>query len=320
MVWPWLVSVPLFVACIDEDLSGCGADFRIDYNVRLTTNLHARLGLELGEAGEQAIAARIGQALSPVFAERASDVDLSFYEGGTLAHHEEHVMDASSASYTLYLPVADYRHAAVANAGTEPLVALEGGEAYATLGLRQDEADTLGTHTAGLFAARRTLGVQEAGQQFHVDLYMQNCAAVVVVDHNGHAPEELFGYLDGLACGFAVADSIYDFGRGSVVRASRTDDGGGRTALYAAAFPSRDVAVRDRRTDGDGIWRIHVYVKLDGRYTENILSVKEPLRAGALKIIKARIGDGGQVVTDAPDVGVSVKLDWKPGGDHDVEI
>ena len=316
-------------SCIDEDLSDCGADYGITYTLRLQTNLRAMLGDELPLPEEQAIAGRLEQALGGVFTDRAADIDLSFFTGGAVAHHEAHRMDASSASYTIYLPVADYDHAAVANAQAEPLVTIGGAGAYTTLRLDQQQADTIGSHTAGLFTATRDIVVADGtDQHFNVNLYMQNCAAAVVIDLNGHTPAAVTGCLSGLACGFSVADSTFDFSRQTVVRASRTDDGAGRIALYAAGFPSPSSSfLRGERAGGEASggeasspWLFRIYVTENGTTTESTLSVSEPLPAGGLKVIKARIGDGGQVVTDAPEVGVSVKLDWKPGGSHDVEM
>ena len=159
---------------------------------------------------------------------------------------------------------------------------------------------------------------------------MQNCAVALVIDLNGHQLTSIHGSLSGMASAFAVADSVYLFDRNTVVRASRLDDGQGRTALYAACFPSKDSQQASYETykpnkysapeASSSLWQMVVYTTENGRTTESTLSVSEPLRAGDIKVIKARIGDGGQVVTDAPGVGVSVKLDWKPGGDHDVEI
>ena len=148
---------------------------------------------------------------------------------------------------------------------------------------------------------------------------MQNCASAVVIDLNGHTPTAVTGCLSGLACGFSVADSTFDFSRQTVVRASRTDDGAGRIALYAAGFPSPSPQGRAGE-ETSPLWLFRIYVTENGTTTESTFSVSEPLPAGGLKVIKARIGDGGQVVTDAPEVGVSVKLDWKPGGSHDVEM
>ena len=325
-----VLALSALSSCINEDLSDCGTDFSLTYNVRLRTNLHTTLYGQLASPAEQAIAAGIEQALGGVFTDHAADLDLAFFTGQAPAHREAHAMDGSSARYTIYLPSADYNHAAVANAAAEPLVGMEGDEAYSTLCLRQADADTIGTHTVGVFAARRQLRVADAGGSFNVDLYMQNCAVALVIDLNGHQLTSIHGSLSGMASAFAVADSVYLFDRNTVVRASRLDDGQGRTALYAACFPSKDSQQASYETykpnkysapeASSSLWQMVVYTTENGRTTESTLSVSEPLRAGDIKVIKARIGDGGQVVTDAPGVGVSVKLVWKPGGDHDVEI
>lgn len=47
---------------------------------------------------------------------------------------------------------------------------------------------------------------------------------------------------------------------------------------------------------------------------------ENPLKAGEMQIIKVKLNDEGGVVTENPEVGVSVELDWKPGGDFDIEI
>lgn len=311
-----VVAAAVLASCIDEDLSGCGADYRIDYTVRLRTNLHDRISGELTAPAEQAIGREIETALGGVFTDVAHDVDLSFYTGHTLAHHEAHQTDASTSSFTVYLSVADYRHLALANCSAEPAVTVEGRDADVTMRLVQAAADTVDSHRAGLFAARLPMEVERRDQAFDVSLDMQNCSAALVIDMNGHAPEEMSGYVTGLACGFSVNDSVYDYSRGSVMRAQLLA-AGGYSAICATGFPSPDAT---RADGGDGLWQIRVYVKENGRYTESVLHVSEPLAAGGLKIIKARIGDGGQVVTDAPEVGVSVILDWKPGGDHEVEM
>ena len=37
-------------------------------------------------------------------------------------------------------------------------------------------------------------------------------------------------------------------------------------------------------------------------------------------VIKAFLKDDGTITTDSPEVGVSVELDWNPGGDFDIEM
>ena len=60
--------------------------------------------------------------------------------------------------------------------------------------------------------------------------------------------------------------------------------------------------------------------KTDGKYVKNTLYMKNPLKAGEMQVIKVKLNDEGGVVTENPEVGVSVELDWKPGGDFDIEI
>ena len=58
----------------------------------------------------------------------------------------------------------------------------------------------------------------------------------------------------------------------------------------------------------------------DGELTRNTLHVARPLLAGHMVVLKVVLDDQGQATAVSSEVGVSVTLDWKPGGDHDVEI
>ena len=71
----------------------------------------------------------------------------------------------------------------------------------------------------------------------------------------------------------------------------------------------------------DSYWTIQLYVTLpDGSITENLLYVREPLKAGELKVVKVRLKEQGEVEAVSVDVGVSVTLDWKPGGEYHPEL
>ncbi len=50
------------------------------------------------------------------------------------------------------------------------------------------------------------------------------------------------------------------------------------------------------------------------------MNIKEPLKAGELRIIKGYIDSDGVVRTEDPKVGVSVTLDWGDGGDHQIDL
>ena len=120
---------------------------------------------------------------------------------------------------------------------------------------------------------------------------------------------------------FAVNDSTYGFQRPATVRASSVRQGQ-FYGLYATTFPSKDLkATTATSSDTEsGIWDFAVEVTLNGTVTRSVLHVNTPLKAGSLKIIKAQIAGDGRIITQTPDVGVSVTLDWKPGGNHEIDI
>ena len=73
----------------------------------------------------------------------------------------------------------------------------------------------------------------------------------------------------------------------------------------------------------NALWEFRVYIpqpnsegtRAGESVTETILRIKEPLRAGQLKIIKARVGENGVILPENPEVSTSVTLDWKQGLD-----
>lgn len=331
-----LVAVALAVgtsltSCIDEDLSQCGKDYNVDYQVQLHTSVNAELSTELVTINERALAESLGTDLSDVFTDRARDLDLGFYSSDDrLVQHGQHQVDASSAAFTLYLPVQKYTNLSLANMAQEPLVTAEGFDNMRTLTLQQADRDTIDSQRIGLFSARQEMAMEERDSTFHVDLYMQNCTSCLVVDPGNVEVEDMYGYATGFATSFNVCDSVYHFERKTWVR-QKVMRQNGLFALYATTFPSHnrgeavDIAENESRAADDAaanaLWRINVYIKLkNGKTTENILYVREPLRAGQMHIVKARLRQDGGMTTTTQNVGVSVKLDWKPGGEHDIEI
>lgn len=314
-----VAALPLLMAsCIDEDMSLCDYGYRIDYNVRLHTNMDEEIDSELTSSAEQAIGEKLRAALSNVFTDHAADLDLSFFSSTGLAHHEVQTVNATTAPLTIFLPVQQYRHLALANTGAEPLVAIGGTDAVGSLAINQEVADTIGSHTTGLFSARLPMSVEERSQTFTAELYMQNCASALVIDRNGKQPEDIQAFVAGMATGFAVSDSTYSFERSTVSRASQFADGN-YYVLHTTTFPSRDKLTTKASTD-DALWSVNVVVKLNGSYTLTVLKMNDPLKAGNLKIIKARIRDDGSVNPETTDIGVSVQLNWQPGNDFHIDI
>ena len=280
-------------SCIDEDLSRCGVNYSVDYVVHQQTDLQAEVAAVLSSPREQEAAEAVETALGGVFTDLAHDLDLSFYANHNLAYHERNIIDASSASFTFYLQQADYRHLTLANVTDDPVVTLEGTDS--------DLSD---------------MPLEGREASFRSDLYMLNSAVAVVLAEPAGKQAAVSGCVSGMASSFAVNDSVYAYSPQAVTRMEQARPRGYRV-LYATTLPSPDNVPGN---PDDGIWQVKVYVTIDGKITENVLHVGEPLSAGKVKIIKGVIKDDGSVSTESPEVGVSVTLDWKPGGDHDVEM
>ncbi len=315
----FLGAAGLMTSCIDEDLSDCGYNYAVRYNMHVHIDINNTLQTELSDPDELAIRQQLGNALSPVFSDVVADLQMQFYDAAdATAHYEEHIINSNSASYTIYLPVKQYRHHALANQQAEPLLTEHEAEASASHHLRREAADTIQTHAHGVFAGTLSMSGEVQDSVYYVNLYMVNCATALVVDLNGNSPDEMWAHASGFADRFAVDDSTYTYGASHAVVTQEISDGAERRAFYAVHLPSRDAAVG--RADGDGLWQYDVVVRMNGSYTRSTLSVSTAVPAGALRVIKGKLTDKGEIVTDARDVGVSVALDWKPGGNHDVGI
>ena len=58
----------------------------------------------------------------------------------------------------------------------------------------------------------------------------------------------------------------------------------------------------------------------DNTVTESVLGVSKPLDAGRLKIIHAKMGGNGGLEPEEQEVAVSITLDWKEAGHHDIPL
>lgn len=331
-----LLAALLLTACstIDDDLSDCGNDFKLDYEMRLVTNITTELNTQLNTAADASVANALRSHLEEIFTDYARDVDLSFYDTENpqdRLSHDQHVMNASEKSYTLYLPMREYMHLAVANIKDNSVVNLTGDDRCPTSQLALSTGkDTIDSQTTGLFTARQPMKVLEGvDQTFHVQLYMANSAEALVINPRGQKYKDIKVYATGFATQFHINDSIYAFSEKSpIVRTQKLDTQGGNLCFCAVNFPSSEDGMRTViNTDFDDgesdktYWQFRVYVTLeDGSVTETILSIRKNLSAGEFKIINAFMGEKGDILTDNTEVGVSVTLDWKDGGQHDIDI
>lgn len=328
MMWLLLSACWLMAGCsvIDDDLSDCGEpeeEFKIDYQLRLITNITTELETQLTTITEVGVADALRVHLKDIFSDKAHDIDLSFYdtEGDMIRlQHKRDIIDANQTSYTLTLPMQEYMHLAVANIAENHVVGLSNDENCQTSMLQQTDDSPIASHTTGLFTARLPMEVLSGvSQTFNVKLYMANSAVALVLDTKGHAYSDMKVYATGFAKEFMIEDSTYVFPEKEVlVRADKVETGNDLLCFCSVNFPSHNP---DEVGADEPLWQLRVYVTMpDGNITETIIDVKEQLKAGELKIIKGELDDEGAVRPYDSTVGVSVTLDWNEGGTYNPEL
>ena len=340
-------AAALLTGCsaVDEDLDDCAAEVRINYEMRLVTNKSTEMDNVLNHATDQYVSAALQDYLKGIFTDRAHDVDLPFYRNDvddkSLLSPEKRIMDDSRATYSFYLPVRPLMHLAVANSADNKLVSYSPAEQYPLNTMPQVNADTITSHTTGLFTGRLPFEVlNEANQEFNMYLYMANCAAALVVDTTNVDVKDIRVYTTGFATDFNLCDSTYTYGKAPIVVADRLPVTEGKKLMFCSVnYPSSEVANIPTQGTKDtfgtrvviettepfeapeaenAYWQYRCYVtKADGKITETILSVRKPLRAGQLTIVKSKVEPDGSVIPMIDGlVGVTVNLDWNPGGTY----
>lgn len=327
---------------VDEDVSDCGKDLNLDYELQLVTNMRTEIKTVLDLQADLQVATVLENHLEEVFTDYAHDVDLSFYDTAGDEARLEHldvVMDGSQSSYSLFIPARPYTHLCVANLEAEPFVSLEADGLCKTSRLVQHPAvkDTVSAHTTGIFTARTQMDIQVGiDQHFDVSLYMVNAATALVLDMSD-APnlKDLRVYLRGMADGFMLADSTYTFNSDPVIRTTLLPVEAGSTerCYVSTHFPSRDVDVPNTKMiididDPDGekrsdvvLWYWEVYATLsDGTTTKSVLGCYNPLHAAQLKVVKGVVHQDGSTETTDKTMGVSVTLNWESGTEQDIEL
>ena len=242
---------------IDEDQSDCEKS-KIDYELRLITNISTEIETQLetettlSTEANLELAKALRNHLSGIFTDFAHDVDLSFYDtvGDSIRlQHDEHIMDANQASYSLNLPMRHYMHLATANILDNQLVTLENDERCHPSTLQQVSRDTIDSHETGIFTARKYMEVLEGvSQNFNVRLYMANCAAMLIIDPQGHDTNGIRVYSTGFATGFNICDSVYNYPANSPIVRTTQLKVNGEKGLNAIFSCGRTRGLNSRRS------------------------------------------------------------------------
>lgn len=326
-----IILLGCFVGCsiIDDDLSVCGSEYDLLYEMKLVTNVQMAVDEKLSDITEQPIADSLKQWLAPMFSGQAHDLHMNFYADdaqGILKQQRYEIINASQKSYTLTIPRENYMHLAVANLDNNANMRMTDAQYAPSLCLTQQTGDTLDSHTTAVYTARLPMHMQQEGDTtFDVHLYMVSCAVALVITKPLIGIPPLRVFLNGVATGFHVKDSVYTYDHARLIRAERIMD----NCYTMVALPSRDsiaatteLPKRMIHSATPALWELKTYVTMpDGKVTETILSVNTPLKAGTLEIIKVQLNDDGSVTPiQTTQVGASVTLDWKEGTNHEVEI
>lgn len=315
---------------IDDDLSVCGVDCRIDYQMQLQTNMRMTVDDKLHEDSDKPLADSLANWLAPIFSAHAHDVELSFYSADDgldeLKHHSREIVNGRSTTFTFYLPRENYNHLAVVNSLDNDQLVLLGQDHSATYEIASRQVDTLHSQPAAIYTAREAINAagEEDSYVFTVNLYMASSAVALALYDNVSAMPHIEAYLNGTASGFAVGDSVFTFAHSLPVRCEQVTE----RCFAAVSLPSRGIesaaAGAPNRTGetAESYWQLDVFVTLpDGTITETKLDIDYPLAADALEIIKCSVQpDGSLVPIENAHVGATVQLDWQSGGDHEIDL
>lgn len=297
-------------SCIDDNMSDCN-NFTVRYRIELSTQ-------------------------SQGFSGRMDNLNMHFYDAGKSLTYHKHVereeMPADNI-YSISLPMNDYHHFAIANITDGSCVKASDlvveSDRYKLA--YEPAADTVASHGSELYVGRKQFTIADRNQ--FVEVVLTPCISKTRL-HLSYgtdpvvAVDKVDGYVNRTASGFMCRDSVYEYDRPVVVQMNETgEDENGLALFEALSFPSRDVAVdqsarwEQSEADENSIWNTDVYVTIGNKITRNTIYLSQPLPAGECIDIYGVVRDDGSI-----DIGhniqatVAVTIDWKPGGDIDVEM
>ena len=300
----------LLSGCIDDNLSDCN-NFTVRYKIELSAHAQA-------------------------FSGEMENLNMHFYDGNkALAHHEyvEREQMPANNIYAISLPMNDYHHFAIAN--ISPASSVNASDltiqsdqyklAY------EEDADTVASHASELYVGRAQFTIADKNQ--FIEVVLTPCISMTRLHldyETGIAPSigRIDGYVNKTATGFHCKDSIYKHDRPVVVQMNQAgEDENGLTLFQALSFPSKGVGPAgaptvDRSiTEENSIWNTDVYVTIGNKITRNTIHIAEPLSAGECVDIYGVVrGDGSIEIGQNLQATVAITLDWKPGGNIDVDM
>lgn len=315
---------------IDDDLSVCGEEMTIDYQVQLQTELSLQLRTDLVLETDTNVRMALERWLDPIFTDKAKDIDLRFYNDETdvIRHQIQDVINDNRTSYTIRLPKENYMHLAVANIADNHQAHISAGERSATMAVVLSDQTELSPLTTGVYTARLPMVVTDSTRRFDVHLYMVT-AAVAVVIHTEACPDwqSLSGYMSGSASGFSIRDSVFYYTRSPKILMERVpieQNAPMHKSPQSAPNDALCYATVSLPTQDDKPWSITATATLtDNRHTTTTLTIEKPLAAGDLRVFTFYMDADGKLNPDpesSQEVGATVEVDWGEGTEIEIEI
>lgn len=213
-------------ALIDDDLSVCGTDFKLEIQMQLITNLDLELETTLSAETDVYTRTVLHNYFSHIFTDHAHDISIGFYNttDDELVYAIHDTIDASQSTYTFFLPKNNYYAIALANLDGNEVVTQTDETNSRLAKLETPSSDTLPSQQTGLFTASLETYVQDtADQKIDIVLHMANCAFALVIDTNVVHIEDIRGILCGMGDGLVLRDSLFTHNKPKTTRMERIE-------------------------------------------------------------------------------------------------
>ena len=328
----WTLVLPLMLltqSCsyIYDDCSDCAKYYQVTYRLDVVSNINMQLRDELkADAGSKTLKT-LGNYFQDIFQPASTEAHLGFYPvDGDEPILFSRMVEGRSASVSLSIPADNYRHIAVIGQN-DPSISLADSMTASKTRLTQFMTDTVVSHTKAAFAGTLDMNVSgNADQQWVVNLYPADAGVAVVMKDNPKV-SRVRAFLGGLATSFTPDDSTWHWDHASLMRTVPVNvDGTDSTAYCAVAFPSRALAaaakgLQTRSGENNALWYVDIFADMpNGSVTRTVLTLSEQLHAGDIRVIRVKINDDGGISTTDSNVGASVTLDWKKGGEYNPDL
>ena len=313
---------------IDDDRSDCENTYSLTYQLEVVSNINMQLSEQLKvDAGSMTLKT-LDKYFQSVLQPTTTEARLGFYPIGGNPIFFNRDIEGQRTAFSIAIPANNYRHIAVIGQ-SDPSIFLTDSAKASTVRLTQFLRDTVDSHVQAVMAGTLDMNVLgNQNQSWQVDLYPADAGVAVVMKRNAKV-QRLRVFLADLATSFTPDDSTWHWDHTSLVRTVPVDVSGTDSIAYCGvAFPSHAATTAAKaiipaatRADDNALWHVVILADMpDGTVTRTVLSLSDALRAGDIRVIRVRVNDNGGISTTDSNVGASVTLDWKKGGEYNPEL